>query len=1074
MITWRDLFNFDGAEAATKKAVAQINQLDQAYDNWVKGMKTNKNVLDKSVKELVASMGQLKKGLEQVNPATKENQQAISAASKQVEVSATQYKKLTAALDQTQKELKQLQAEHKKVIEGRKKANAGLSEAEKLRRRLTRAQSEGGKELVKLRTQIAAVNAETRKQVKETMAQSNAYEKLKNNVNKAQLNFKNMAAQFGVNSAQAKRAQKEFDKVDKELRQINNAARDGRRDVGRYGLALGKAGGMATKLAGALGFAGLLYGLVSAFKAAGKTVMEFEKANAELEGVLLGTAEEMKELQDSALELGATTAKTATEVVALQTAYARLGFTQQEILDLTKDTINGSIAMNASLEDTANLTGAVINTFADLSTTDADRVLDSMTRATQLSALNFEKLSTAIPIVSGAASAAGVEFEEMTALLGKLADSGIDASTSATALRNIFIKSAAQGKSYKETLNEVSQSSDRLTAANELFGVRGAVAATILSELGEEAKVLEGELRNAGGTAESVADIQLDTLSGAVTLLGSAWDGFILGIEEGDGAISRLVRGSLESLTTLLNNLTVAVNGIDEAAIKQQAIQEGLRRQAELDKEEFKGYIERMKQRGIAIEELDKAAEEYLQNDLARLNKLQTSGSWDEATAERERSEIEILKTRIAAIREGAQEELNVEQERKDQLAKILKEEADERQKQQAAINAKRAEQQAKDDAALRKQIEKNEAEANSFGTTADAHKEYVDRLIADQERLSALEEQALADAEMGFEDEEYWEKLDALKEGTKQTAAELAAEQQAIIDKAREGFVQTMDAAFVAVNDYGGRVLDIFAGLTDRALMKDEQRIEELEERRNLELEQAGQNADQRAAIEKRFQDEKNKIQEEQNKKNRRLAIAQKAFDIIRIGIDTARAATAALVPPPIGAGPLAGIPLAAGIVAKGALSAAAVAAQPIPQFKDGTEFHQGGLAIVGDGGKHEVISGGGKNVLTPDKPTLVDMPRGYKVFDSIATAEKRLGNMEVDRLGELQVRRGNEAEKQRSFERALAAQAKVQHEAIAVGIKEGMEEMEVHQTFINDGEITHHVRKGNTRYNKWTKKFR
>jgi chromosome segregation ATPase len=230
MITWRDLFNFDGAEAATKKAVAQINQLDQAYDNWVKGMKTNKNVLDKSVKELVASMGQLKKGLEQVNPATKENQQAISAASKQVEVSATQYKKLTAALDQTQKELKQLQAEHKKVIEGRKKANAGLSEAEKLRRRLTRAQSEGGKELVKLRTQIAAVNAETRKQVKETMAQSNAYEKLKNNVNKAQLNFKNMAAQFGVNSAQAKRAQKEFDKVDKELRQINNAARDGRRD----------------------------------------------------------------------------------------------------------------------------------------------------------------------------------------------------------------------------------------------------------------------------------------------------------------------------------------------------------------------------------------------------------------------------------------------------------------------------------------------------------------------------------------------------------------------------------------------------------------------------------------------------------------------------------------------------------------------------------------------------------------------------------------------------------------------------------------------------------------------------
>ena len=51
---------------------------------------------------------------------------------------------------------------------------------------------------------------------------------------------------------------------------------------------------------------------------------------------------------------------------------------------------------------------------------------------------------------------------------------------------------------------------------------------------------------------------------------------------------------------------------------------------------------------------------------------------------------------------------------------------------------------------------------------------------------------------------------------------------------------------------------------------------------------------------------------------------------------------------------------------------------AQPIPKYREGTKDHQGGRAIVGDGGKEEiVITPDGKVMKTPAKSTLVDLPK-------------------------------------------------------------------------------------------------
>jgi hypothetical protein len=139
--------------------------------------------------------------------------------------------------------------------------------------------------------------------------------------------------------------------------------------------------------------------------------------------------------------------------------------------------------------------------------------------------------------------------------------------------------------------------------------------------------------------------------------------------------------------------------------------------------------------------------------------------------------------------------------------------------------------------------------------------------------------------------------------------------------------------------------------------------------------------NAESGSAQEIALLEEKEKAEEalqlKKREAERKQAIARKAFALVEIAINTAVGVTGALSNP-------ATVPLVPFIIAQGALQAATVLAQPIPQYKDGTDYHKGGDAIVGDGGKHEVmVTPDGKQIITPDVPTIIkNMPKGTKVM--------------------------------------------------------------------------------------------
>lgn len=124
-------------------------------------------------------------------------------------------------------------------------------------------------------------------------------------------------------------------------------------------------------------------------------------------------------------------------------------------------------------------------------------------------------------------------------------------------------------------------------------------------------------------------------------------------------------------------------------------------------------------------------------------------------------------------------------------------------------------------------------------------------------------------------------------------------------------------------------------------------------------------------------LENEKIKLQQKQAKWDKAVQIAQ-------TGIATARGIMEAWQ-----LGPILGAIMAGVVAAMGAVQVATIAATPIPAYKEGTKNggHIGGLAIVGDGGKQEVIVYGGKGWVTPDTPTVVDLPRGAEVYPNIDT---------------------------------------------------------------------------------------
>ena len=361
----------------------------------------------------------------------------------------------------------------------------------------------------------------------------------------------------------------------------NSAAKAGNQQVGILGRIKGMFNGVAASSKAATGgIRAMTVALISSgigavvvalgmlvtlfAKAVGESA-EFEKSLSGLKAITRASSEDMVALSDSAKELGRTTAFTASEVVGLQTEFAKLGFSTNDILNVTEATLALAAAAGTDLATAAMVAGNTLNGFG-LQTSETGRIADVMALSFASSALDIEKFQESMKLVAPIAKVTKVSLEQSAAALSILADRGVAGSLAGTQLRKIMGDlSAKTGRNFQdsltitaERLDNASTTAEKLAIAKELVGDRAKGSLIALAENREELDQLTIAYQNAGGAADEMANEKLDNLRGDVTKLSSAWSGFLLGIEDGTGTLTKLIRGGLQVLTSVLNNVGTA------------------------------------------------------------------------------------------------------------------------------------------------------------------------------------------------------------------------------------------------------------------------------------------------------------------------------------------------------------------------------------------------------------------------------------------------------------------------------------------------------------------------------------
>lgn len=291
---------------------------------------------------------------------------------------------------------------------------------------------------------------------------------------------------------------------------------------------------------------------------------DFERKNSELASVLGTTKTGVSELSKAAQELGRTTEFTSTEVTELQIALARLGFQKNQILEMQGTVLKFAAAVNADLGRAANFAGAALRGFG-LQAKDTEHLLDVMAAATTKSALDFSKLETSMSIVAPIAHAFGLSVEDAVTLLGALSNAGFDASSAATATRNILLNLAdANGKLAKglghtartfpeiiEALKECNAKGIDLNATLEMTDKRSVSAFNALISGAASADELREALGNVDGTLDEMYKTMTDNVAGGIKQVQSAWEGLILTMQDSTGPLARILKQFARGLNVI-------------------------------------------------------------------------------------------------------------------------------------------------------------------------------------------------------------------------------------------------------------------------------------------------------------------------------------------------------------------------------------------------------------------------------------------------------------------------------------------------------------------------------------------
>jgi TP901 family phage tail tape measure protein len=371
-----------------------------------------------------------------------------------------------------------------------------------------------------------------------------------------------------------------FDKVSADVRGLGTAAEKTEGPLAKTGKATDMLGSVVGKLVGA----GVVYKAGQMMLDFGKqslqASMNLEQAMANVSAVSGATGKDLNKLTDVAKELGATTKFTSQQAAEGMQFLAMAGFKVNEIAGAMPGVLQLAAAANLDLGRSADITSNILTGYGK-KVEELGQVNDVLVKAFTSANVNLEQLGNAMKYVGPVASGMKYEFEEVAAAIALMGNAGIQGTMAGTALRGALSRlanptgavaatlarlainvkdSAGNMRPLVEIVEQLEKSGATTSDMLTLFGDRAGPALAALVEQGSDAlRTFTQTLKDSGGTADNVAETQMNTLQGRVLTLQSAYEGLKIAVGDAFGPTST---AAVEWATERVRELTIAVKGL--------------------------------------------------------------------------------------------------------------------------------------------------------------------------------------------------------------------------------------------------------------------------------------------------------------------------------------------------------------------------------------------------------------------------------------------------------------------------------------------------------------------------------
>ena len=324
-----------------------------------------------------------------------------------------------------------------------------------------------------------------------------------------------------------------------------------------------------------------IVGLGTAAVATGNS---FEAQMSRVQAIAGATKDELEQLTNQAIKLGAETSFSATEVAAGMENLASAGFTTNEIMEAMPGLLDLAASSGAELATSSEIAASAIRGFG-LEASEAGHVADVFAEAAARTNAQTEDMGEAMKYVAPVAKTVGLSIEETAAAIGIMSDAGIKGSQAGTTLRSGLVRivkptkqvymameklgvefydNEGKMKSLTEIIGDLQKSTKDLSdetknqALAQIFGTEALSGMLALVNRGsDELEDMTKSFEKADGAAEEMADTMLDNTAGSLESLSGS-------IESAGIAIQKALSPEIRELSKWIQDLVDDFTNLSE------------------------------------------------------------------------------------------------------------------------------------------------------------------------------------------------------------------------------------------------------------------------------------------------------------------------------------------------------------------------------------------------------------------------------------------------------------------------------------------------------------------------------